>query len=118
MPTITNTVDIKASPDEVWDVLSDFVGTHKWLPGVIAARMDGTLRVCTMADGQEIHEQISDVSPGRRSFRFQQLRVPLPVRRSGGTFTVSAGPTPDTATVTLRTEFEPLDPPAPGRWRK
>lgn len=63
MPTITNTIDIKASPDHVWAVLTDFVGTHKWCPGVIAARIDGAMRVCTMADGQEIHEQISDIRP-------------------------------------------------------
>jgi hypothetical protein len=32
------------------------------------------------------------------------------VHGSGGTFTVTAGPDPHTATVTLRTTFEPLDP--------
>ena len=36
-------------------------------------------------------------------------RVPLPVQRSHGTFTLSAGPDPHTATVTVRTTFEPLD---------
>jgi len=63
-----------------------------------------------MADGQQVHEKISDNSPEQRSFRFEHVRVPLPVRRSGGTFTVTAGPEPDTATATLRTTFEPLDP--------
>jgi hypothetical protein len=37
-------------------------------------------------------------------------QVRLPVRTSGGTFTVTAGPDPDTATVTLTSTFEPLDP--------
>jgi hypothetical protein len=32
------------------------------------------------------------------------------VERSGGIFTVTASPEPHTATVTLRTTFEPLDP--------
>ena len=110
MPTITNTVDIHAGPDDVWAVLADMPATRQWLPGVVAARMDGTLRVCTMADGQEIHEQISDISPERRSYAFSHLRVPLPVRNSGGTFMVTPGATADTATVTLRTTFEPFDP--------
>ena len=109
MPTITTTIDIKATPDDVWAVLSDMPATRHWLPGVIAARMDGDVRVCQMADGQQVHEKISDNSAEQRSFRFEHLRVPLPVRRSGGTFTVTAGPEPDTATVILRSTFEPLD---------
>lgn len=110
MPTITNTIDINADPDEVWAVLADMPATRQWLPGVVSARMDGTLRVCTMSDGQEVHEQISDLSPQRRSYRFTHVRVPLPVQHSAGTFTVTAGSSPDTATVTLQTTFEPLDP--------
>ena len=112
MPTITNTVDIEASPDDVWAVLSDMPATRHWLSGVVAAHMDGDIRVCQMADGQEVHEKISDISAERRSYRFEHLRVPLPVRQSGGTFTVTAGTEPDSATVTLTTTFEPLDPTA------
>ncbi|HEU4423577.1 MAG TPA: SRPBCC family protein [Pilimelia sp.] len=110
MPTITNTIAIKANPDEVWRVLSDMPGTRYWLPGVVAADMAGDVRICRMADGEDVHEQISDVAPDRRSYRFEHLRVPLPVRQSGGSFAVTAGPDPGTATVTLTTTFEPLDP--------
>ncbi len=110
MPTITNAIDITATPDDVWAVLADMPATRQWLPGVVAARMDGDVRICQMADGQQIHEKISDTSAEQRSFRFEHLRVPLPVERSGGIFTVTAGPEPHTATVTLRTTFEPLDP--------
>jgi Polyketide cyclase / dehydrase and lipid transport len=45
----------------------------------------------------------------RRSYRFEHVRVPLPVRRSGGTFTVTNGHDPEATTVTLTTTFEPLD---------
>jgi uncharacterized protein YndB with AHSA1/START domain len=92
MPTtVTNTVDITADPDDVWAVLADLPATRWWLPGVVAARMDGDVRVCTMADGQEIHERISELSAGHRSFRFEHLRMPQPVQHSGGTFTVTPG---------------------------
>lgn len=110
MPTIRNTVTVNATPDEVWDVLSDMPATRQWLPGAVAARMQGDIRVCTMADGQEVHERISDVSGRARSFRFDHIRIPLPVKRSGGTFTVSPGDTSATAVVALETTFEPLDP--------
>ena len=108
--TVTNTVEINAGPDDVWAVLADLPATRRWLPGVVSARIDGDLRVCTTADGQEIHERISDLSPEDRSYRFHHIRVPLPVQHSGGTFTVTRGTDPDTAIVTLQTTFEPLDP--------
>jgi uncharacterized protein YndB with AHSA1/START domain len=110
MPTISNTIDIKATPDEVWAVLSDMPATRQWLPGVATARMDGDVRICQMADGQQVHEKISDISAEQRSFGFEHIRVPLPVQRSGGTFTVTAGSDPQTTTVALRTTFEPVDP--------
>jgi len=110
MPTIRNTVTISATPDDVWAVLADMPGTRYWLPGVVSAYMDGPLRVCTMADGQEVHERISDVSEAKRSFRFDHVQVPLPVRNSGGTFKVNPGETPATATVIVETTFEPIDP--------
>lgn len=112
MATTTNTIDIKAGPDRVWAILSDLPATRQWLPGVVAARMDGDVRICQMADGQQVHKKITDVSAEQRSYRFEHVQVPLPVRHSGGTFTVTAGEDPDTATVTLRTTFEPADPAA------
>jgi uncharacterized protein YndB with AHSA1/START domain len=108
--TVTNTVEINAGPDEVWAVLADLPATRMWLPGVVSARMDGDLRVCTTGDGQEIHERISDLSAEDRSYRFQHVRVPMPVRASGGIFTVTPGTDPGTSLVTLETTFEPLDP--------
>lgn len=108
--TVTNTIEINADPDDVWAVLADLPATRWWLPGIVAARLDGDVRVCTMADGQEIHERIGQVSPEQRSYRFDYIRVPLPVRDSGGSFAVTSGTAAGTATVTLRNTFEPLDP--------
>lgn len=110
MPTISNTTDIEVTPDKVWAVLADMPATRQWLPGVVSACMDGDVRICRMADGQEVREKISDISAEQRRYQFEHVRVPLPVQRSGGTFTVAVGPDPRTATVTLRTTFGPLDP--------
>src|SRR5689334_7827722 len=107
--TVTTMVEIAADPGEVWAVLADLTATRWWLPGVVEVRLDGDVRVCTMADGQEIHERISGLSPDGRSFRFGQLRVGLPVRRSGGVFEVTDGAGASTARVALQVKFEPLD---------
>lgn len=109
--TVVNTVDINATPDEVWAVLGDLAASRQWLPGVVRATVDDGVRVCVMADGQEVHERISQYNAARRTFRFQHLRVGLPVRSSGGVFEVS-GANGQPATVTLTTTFEPADPAA------
>jgi hypothetical protein len=61
MPSITNTIHINARRDDVWAALADMPATRHWLPGVTAVRMDGDLR-------------ISDISPDRRSYRFEHVR--------------------------------------------
>ncbi len=108
MPEIINTVDINASPDVVWAVLGDLTATADWLPGTVSARLDGATRVCDMADGSQVHEEISGYSAENRTFEWRHLKVPLPVRNSRGTFAVSAAGNGGSK-VTLRTEFEALD---------
>jgi hypothetical protein len=93
-------------------VLADLPGTRAWLPGVVAARVDGSMRICRMADGQEVQEEISNLAPDPRTYRFRYVRVPLPIDDAGGAFSVIDGPTPETATVLLEISFEPLDPAA------
>jgi len=50
------------------------------------------------------------VNREQQLIHFLNDQFPLPVQRSSGTFTVIAGSDPHTATVTVRTTFEPLDP--------
>jgi mxaD protein len=109
MPHLTNTIEIKASPETVWAVLGDLAGTPAWLPGTVSANVDGDTRVCVMADGSQVHEHISGYSAEGRTFHWRHLQVPLPVRDSHGTFTVIAGDGATSSTVTLDSQFEPLD---------
>jgi len=62
-----------------------------------------------MADGSEVHERISGHSADDRTYRWRHLRVPLPVRESQGTFTVTANDA-ESCSVTLHTQIVPLDP--------
>jgi uncharacterized protein YndB with AHSA1/START domain len=108
MALLRNTVAIDATPAAVWEVLGDLAATTEWLPGTVAARMDGTIRTCTTADGFDIREEISDYSPERRSYRFRHLAVPMPMTSSGGTFSVEEGDG-GSSRVVLETSFEPVD---------
>lgn len=108
MTRLRNTIVIDASPEEVWTILGDLAATPEWLPGTVAARMEGPVRVCTTADGGEIREEIGGYSPERRTYRYRHLAVPLPVKGSSGRFLVEAG-RDGGSVVVLESEFEPLD---------
>jgi uncharacterized protein YndB with AHSA1/START domain len=87
MAAINNTIDIKATPDEVWAVLADMPATRQWLPGVVAARMEGDVRICEMADGQQVREKsatsllsnaVSGSSTSGSHYRCSALAEPSP----------------------------------------
>lgn len=114
MTHLTTTIAVDAPPEAVWEVLGDLTATSEWIPGTVAARMEGAIRICDTADGGEIHEEISDYSPERRTFRFSHRRVPLPVASSSGTFTVHAA-ADGGAVVVLECDFEPREPALDGQ---
>lgn len=107
MAQLRKTVEIDATPDAVWTVLGDLAATREWLPGTIAARMEGEIRTCTTADGFDIREEITDYSPDRRSYSFKHLDVPVPVRDSIGSFAIEPDG-PSGSRVVLETSFEAL----------
>jgi uncharacterized protein YndB with AHSA1/START domain len=109
MAHLRKTIAITASPESVWAVLGDLAATSEWLPGTVAARVEGSIRICQTADGGEIREEISEYSPERRTYRYRHIQVPLPVESSTGTFSVEAG-TSGGAVVVLEAAFAALDP--------
>lgn len=109
MAHLQKTVSIDAPPDSVWAVLGDLAATSEWLPGTVAARMEGTVRICRTADGGEIREEITEYSAEDRRYRYQHLQTPLPVGRSIGTFSVEAAERGGSL-VLLDAEFDALEP--------
>lgn len=107
MKRLHNTIKIDASPEKVWKVLGDPAATHLWIPGLTNVKVDGNLRVCTTADGNEIHEEI-EYSDESHSFRYNQLKVPLPVKISRGVMMVK--PEGNCSLVIWKGELEALDP--------
>jgi protein-tyrosine phosphatase len=69
-------------------ILGDLTGVRRWVPGVAAARMEGMRRICTLADGGEIHEEITELSDAERRYSYKQTVHPLGLKRSQGTLAV------------------------------
>jgi uncharacterized protein YndB with AHSA1/START domain len=108
MPSFRHTVDIAATPEQVWHVLGDLTSVDRWIPGVTNVARTGTGRVCTFDDGHVQDEQILDYSPQTYSYRCVIDGAPLPVRDNTGTFTVEdAG---GRARVIWESSFVALDP--------
>jgi len=82
-------VEVDATPDRVWALLGELTATVRWVPGVREARMEGSTRICRLADGNVIHEEIAEISPATRSLRYRHLKTPMPVRESDGRFWVT-----------------------------
>jgi len=85
---LRNEIRVDATPDDVWAVVGDLAGADRWVPGVISARIDGGTRVCTLADGSQIREEISDYSPEQRRYSYTHTEHPMPLERSTGTLSV------------------------------
>jgi uncharacterized protein YndB with AHSA1/START domain len=108
MPSFRHTIDIAATPEQVWRVLGDLASVDRWIPGVTAVRRTGSGRVCTFEDGHVQDERILDYSPQTYSYRYIIDGAPLPVRDNTGTFTVEeAG---GQSRVVWESSFVALDP--------
>lgn len=108
MPTFCHTIDIDATPDQVWAMLGDIGLVDKWIPGVTSVTVEGLTRVCFFEDGHRQDEQILDYSPTTRSYRYVIKGAPLPVTDNTGTFTVQAAN--GQARVVWESSFQALDP--------
>jgi carbon monoxide dehydrogenase subunit G len=108
MTAIVNEVTVDASPDAAWGVVGDLAGVDAWIPGVVKAEVADGRRICTLANGDEIHEAITSYSAENRSYSYEQTRHPMPLDSSTGTFTVY--PHGDGARIVWHADVEVADP--------
>jgi hypothetical protein len=108
MVNLKNSIEIGATPDEVWSILSNLRRSPEYVPGIISAQMEGLTRVCLDANGNEIREELQYYSVQERTYSLRHIRVPLPVSQSQMRFSVQ--PHAQKSRVTLTWEFNFLDP--------
>lgn len=108
MPSFRHTIDIAATPEQVWQVLGDLTSVDRWIPGVTAVTRTDTGRVCTFEDGHTQDERILDYSAPDRCYRYVIDGAPLPVRDNTGSFTVED--TDGQSRVVWQSSFVALDP--------
>jgi uncharacterized protein YndB with AHSA1/START domain len=103
MATVRRHVRIARAPDEVWDVLRDPASVERWFPGVVAAEVDGSQRVVTLASGMPMTEQIVTIDDDLRRFQYR-LTTPVITEHLGTIDVIEDG---DGSLVVYSTDIEP-----------
>ena len=67
MHSVTVTTHLSASPDQVWSTIGDPGTISAWHPAIAESSLDGTSRVCSLANGARIDEQVDTVDATNRS---------------------------------------------------
>ena len=108
MVHLEHTVEIAASPEQVWSVLSNLPRSPEFVPGIISAKMENLTRVCVDTDGNEIQEELEYYSATEQTYRLQHVKIPLPVSQSHMQFSVQ--PQKQNTLVKLIWELSFLEP--------
>jgi carbon monoxide dehydrogenase subunit G len=80
-------IDIKAAPDKVWAVISDFGGLDKWLPGVDSCRQEGDDRHLEMMNMNITEHLVKKDDAGKQLI--YGITDGVPIEHHQATITVS-----------------------------
>lgn len=92
MASVSVKFTLNANGPEVWEVVRDFGGIDKWVPGVTQVELVGSgvgaKRTVTYEDGTRSVERLESVSDDSRSLSYTALESTLPVQGYIGSLTV------------------------------
>lgn len=80
MAHVHEEIEINASPDEIWPLAGDPGRIADWLPALSSSRAEGSARECTMVNGAELKERILEHSDEQRSYSYEIVEAPVPLR--------------------------------------
>ncbi|GAA0520907.1 polyketide cyclase [Saccharopolyspora subtropica] len=87
---------IEAPAEQVWQVVRDFDGLPRWHPAITASEIEdgaaadtvGCVRHLTLADGGVVREQLVSLDDADRSYTYDIVESPFPVRSYRATIRV------------------------------
>jgi len=98
-------VTIDAAPDAVWAKIGDFGGLGELFPGLESCRLEGDVRIISMA-GREVRERLLSRDDATRTLSYSVI-AGVPVDRHVATITVE--PEGDGSKVTWAYDVEPAE---------
>ncbi len=105
---------VEASADAVWQVVRDFDGLPQWHPGIATSSIEGgrpadavgCVRYLTMPDEAVVREQLVDLDDVARSYAYEILEGPFPVRKYRATVRVIPITADDTSFVEWYADYD------------
>ena len=95
---VSESIEIAAPPEKVWDKLNDFNGWNKWHPAVAKSEIvdkennkKGAVRVLTLQDGGKIKETLLGYDAKAKNYRYNIVESPLPVQDYESSIKVKPG---------------------------
>lgn len=108
--SVSRSITIDASAQEVWNAMGDFCDLDDWHPAFVGCQLktiDGGLhRILTMDGGGAFVEKLVASEPGL-SYTYSIVEGPLPLERYTGTMSIEPG---DMVEVTWSSRFKSADP--------
>ncbi|MCG5225484.1 SRPBCC family protein [Acinetobacter pittii] len=105
------TLEIPASPDQVWQLIGGFNNLPKWLPFIVKSEWEenGMVRNLTAADGANIIERLESFNYKERTYSYSILKGPAPVENYFATITVKETDKPNVSIVEWKGSFSPVN---------
>lgn len=88
MATIRHHARVDATPDEVWDVVSDAGAISTWFPLIEESSADDGVRRCTLRGGGRLEEEIVTSDDELRRLQYRITSGDMPVESHLGTVDV------------------------------
>ena len=108
--TVTESIDVNASPDKAWALVGDFGGLVGWFPAVTKSTVEGkgvgALRHLTMPDGNQLTERQQTRDDAARFYEYVVIAGALPCTDYVSRLAVS--PAGSGARITWTAQFVPL----------
>lgn len=81
MTTAFASIDLPATPDQVWQLIGGFDSLPDWLPYIPSSALSegGRVRILANPDGQAIVERLLAFDDAARSYTYAILQAPFPV---------------------------------------
>jgi carbon monoxide dehydrogenase subunit G len=103
------TIDVNASPDEVWAFIGDPTTVPRWYPKYVSCEVDGDSRTLRSAEGAVLHERLLERDDARRFYSYSVISG-APVSSHLASFEVTAEG--EGSRVRWATQAEGTDPSA------
>jgi hypothetical protein len=105
---IVESLDTKATAEDVWRIMGDFGSIADWHPAIAASPVKDGVRILTLEGGGEVHEPLVEHSDADRYYIYAIAAGPFPITDYKSR--VSVDPTPDGSRMQWTGEFQASNP--------